>query len=66
MQFGILTAYEFGESKEVEFGETKAPLFGIVVTFLKKKNDSQIINAGFGAFYILEFLMILNSQKCQI
>ena len=25
MQFGILTAYEFGETKEVAFGETKAP-----------------------------------------
>ena len=25
IQFGILTAYEFGETKEVEFGETKAP-----------------------------------------
>ena len=25
IQFRILTAYEFGETKEVEFGETKAP-----------------------------------------
>ena len=25
MQFGILTAHEFGQTKEVEFGETKAP-----------------------------------------
>ena len=27
IQFGILTAYEFGETKEVEFGEAKAPRF---------------------------------------
>ena len=28
IQFGILTAYEFGETNKVEFGETKAPLLG--------------------------------------
>ena len=37
IQFGILTAYEFGETKEVEFGETKAPRNNVAVIISKLK-----------------------------
>ena len=42
MQFGILTASEFGQTKKVEFGETKAPP---IQTILKVPYCKQYVSA---------------------